>query len=59
MALLHIFTHTNDFSFLLRRLRTFLDILRTYYVVNGVTIYRYADRSTFIFTTTTTPTITF
>ena len=41
-------------------LRTFLDILRTFYVANGVTIYRNADRSIFIFTTTiTTTTVTF
>ena len=35
-------------------LRTFLNILQTYYIANGITIYRYANRSIFIFTTTTT-----
>ena len=39
-------------------LHTFLNILRTYYIADSITSYRYANHSIFIFTTTTITTTT-
>ena len=41
------------FLFFYSILYIFFDILQTFYIANGITIYRYTDHSIFIFITTT------